>query len=81
MRRHSCPFPMWASHGVLCAHPSYLAGHRGALEQRGGPRPLGDDRGGRQADRHLAARIKRRVQVVCVMVDVLPDLRKRKVRN
>ena len=81
MRRHSCPFPMWASHGVLFADPSHLTGHRGALEQGGGPRPLGDDGGGRQPDGHLATRIKGRVQVVCVMVDVLSDLRKRKVRN
>ena len=53
----------------------YLAGNSGALEESGGPGPLGDDGGGGQPDRDLAARVEGSVQVVGIMVDVLSDLR------
>ena len=55
----------------------YLAGDGGGLEEGGGPGPLRHDGGGRQTDGYLAAGIKSSVQVVCVMVNVLPNLRKR----
>ena len=56
----------------------YLAGNSGALEEGGGPGPLGDNGGGSQADRDLAARVEGSVQVVGIMVDVLSDLRHRR---
>ena len=52
----------------------HLAGDGGALEQGGGPRPLGDDGGGGEADGHLASSVKGRVQVIRVLVDMLPHL-------
>ena len=47
-----------------------LGGHRRGLEEGGRPRPLRDDGGGRQTDAHLAARVKGRVKVVGIVVDV-----------
>ena len=52
----------------------YLAGNSGALEEGGGPGPLGDDGGGGQPDGDLAAGVKGGVQVVGILVDILPNL-------
>ena len=52
----------------------YLAGNSGALEEGGGPGPLGDDGGGGQPDGDLAPRVESRVQVVRVAVNVFSHL-------
>jgi len=52
------------------AADSVLACHCGALQQGGGPGPLGDDGGGGQPDGDLAPRVESRVQVVRVAVNV-----------
>ena len=56
----------------------YLASNSWALEQGGGPGPLGDDGGGSQPDGNLATSVEGSVQVVRIMVDVLSDLRHRR---
>ena len=53
---------------------THLTGHGGALEEGGGPGPLGDDRRGRQTDRNFAAGVEGCVEVVGVVVDVLSHL-------
>ena len=52
----------------------YLACNCGALQQGGGPGPLGDDGGGSQPDRDLAPCVECCVQVVCVPVDIFSHL-------
>ena len=52
----------------------YLAGNGGALEESGGPGPLGDDGGGSQPDRDLAPCVECCVQVVRVPVDIFSHL-------
>jgi len=51
---------------------SVLAGNCGALQQGGGPGPLGDDGGGSQPDRDLAPCVECCVQVVRIPVDIFP---------
>ena len=55
----------------LCFH---LAGNCGALQQGGGPGPLGNDGGGSQPDRDLAPCVECCVQVVRIPVDIFPHL-------
>ena len=63
---------------VILGKKYYLAGNSWALEESGGPGPLGDDGGGSQPDRDLAACVEGCVQVVRIVVDVLSDLRDRR---
>merc|ERR1719312_1541025 len=51
----------------------HLASNSRALEEGGGPGPLGDDGGGGQPDGNLATSVEGSVQVVRIMVDVLSD--------
>ena len=59
----------------------YLAGDSGGLEKSGRPGPLGHDGGGRQTDGHFASRVKSRVEIVRVVIDVLPHLRVESLSN
>ena len=52
-----------------------LAGHSGGLEERGSPGPLGHDGGGGQANGDLATRVKGRVEIVSIMVDIFTNLK------
>ena len=59
----------------------YLAGDSGGLEKSGRPGPLGHDGGGRQTDGHFASRVKSRVEIVRVVIDVLPHLQVESLSN
>jgi hypothetical protein len=58
----------------MMAKATHLAGDSGALQKGGGPGPLGDNGRGGQPDGDLATRVKGRVQVIGIVVDVLPNL-------
>ena len=54
----------------------YLAGNSRGLEKSGRPGPLRHDGGGRQPDGDLAARVKGRVEIVSIVVDIFTNLNK-----